>query len=246
MKFLRIIGFFTTAVVVICAASVGLVYANNRALHLTSNDAELVADTYSVGTAFAGSVQDMLVERGSQVVAGQELFRLQSATLDQALQTQRFSSEGVGYRVEGNDVIVFTAVKDGTVQELNASIGSFVPGNTVIALVGISDSLHLEATFSMSARDYARLPVGGSVSVDMPDGTTETTTIYELATNHLSEQVWVTPAHRLPRNCNSTMRKVSATGLLDRWASSLCQAGSHRETSQRCIPNCTTGRRNRR
>jgi hypothetical protein len=180
MKFLRIIGFFATAVVVICAASVGLVYANNRALHLTSNDAELVADTYSVGTAFAGSVQDMLVERGSQVVAGQELFRLQSATLDQALQTQRFSSEGVGYRVEGNDVIVFTAVKDGTVQELNASIGSFVPGNTVIALVGISDSLHLEATFSMSARDYARLPVGGSVSVDMPDGTTETTTIYDV------------------------------------------------------------------
>ena len=180
MKIVRIIGFLVLAAVTIGVASVGLVYANNRALHLTSNEAELVADTYSVGTAFAGSVQEMFVERGSQVVVGQDLFRLQSATLDQAMQTQRFSSEGVGYRVEGSDVIVFTAVKDGTIQELNASIGSFVPGNTVIALVSIADSLHLEATFSMSARDYARLPVGGIVSVDMPDGTTESTTIYDV------------------------------------------------------------------
>jgi hypothetical protein len=183
MTVLRIFGFVVTAAIVLGVAGFGLVFANERALSLTSDDAELVADTYNVGTAYAGSVQDISIQRGSVVTAGQDLLRLQSATLQQALQTSRFSEAGVGYRVENDDVIVFTAVKDGVVQELNANIGSFVPANQVIAVVGIAETLHLESTFTMNARDYARLPVGGSVSVDMPDGRAVSATIYDIQVN---------------------------------------------------------------
>lgn len=180
MNALRVIGFVVAACAVVALAGLGLVFANDRALHLDSDDASLEAETYTVGTAYAGSIQEVYIERGSVVTAGQDLLRLQSATLQQALQTSRFNPNGVGYRVEGEDVIVFTAVRDGAVQELNANIGSFVPANTVIASVGISDSLHLEATFSMTARDYARLPVGGDVTITLPDGTDTVATIYDV------------------------------------------------------------------
>lgn len=180
MTALRTIGFLVSAGLLLALAAFGLVFANERALDLHSDNAELVADTYTVGTAYAGSVQDIAIQRGSVVTAGQDLLRLQSATLQQALQTSRFNTDGVGYRVENDDVLVFTAVKDGVVQELNANIGSFVPANQVIAVVGIADTLHVEATFTMNARDYARLPVGGEIGVDLPDGRRVEAVIYDI------------------------------------------------------------------
>lgn len=180
MSILRTIGLTLSICLVVSLAAIGLVFANDRALSIQAEEAALVADTYNVGTAFGGTVQEMYVERGSVVTAGQDLLRLQSATLEQALATSRFNAQGVGYRVEEESVFVFTAVEDGVVQELNANTGSFVPANQVIAVVGIADSLHLESSFIMNARDYARLPVGGVVGIEMPDGAQVDATIYDI------------------------------------------------------------------
>lgn len=185
MKFLRIGGFILSSVIVLAVALGGLMYANQRALSVGASEATLVSDTYSVGTAYAGFVASMSIQPGTPVVRGQELLRLQSSTLQQSLQTSRLNPEGVGYRVEGDDVLVFTAVADGIVRDVEANIGSFVPGNSIIAVVGISNTLHLEASFPMNARDYARMQVGGDVDVRMPDGTSRTLALTEF---HVGEE----------------------------------------------------------
>lgn len=185
MKFLRITGFFVLSLLVVAIALGGLMYANQRALRVAASEATLVSDTYSVGTAYAGFVASMSIEPGMAVGKGQELLRLQSGTLQQSLQTSRLNPEGVGYRVEGDDILVFTAVADGIVRDVEANIGSFVPGNSIIAVVGISNTLHLEASFPMNPRDYARMQVGGAVDVTMPDGTTRTLALTEF---HVGEE----------------------------------------------------------
>lgn len=176
----RITRFVLTMALVLSFAGGAMAVAHDRALTLESDSATLVASTYNVGTAFGGVVQDIYVERGSVVREGDELLRLQSATLEQAILTTRFNADGVGYTVEDNSTILFTAVAAGVVQDLNAGIGSFVPANEVIAVVAVTESVHLEAAFTLNARDYARLPVGGDLSVRLPDGSTVVGVVYDI------------------------------------------------------------------
>ena len=180
MKGLRWLGFAIACVVALGIAFAGLVYANVSSLTVQAASAQLVTDDYSLGTPYAGTIQDLTIQRGDAVKKGDELFRLQSPTLESAMQTQKFTNAGVGYTIEDGGVMVFTASLDGVVQKVDAEIGSFVEEDQTIAVIAISDSIHLESEFTLGARDYSRIPVGGTVAVSMPDGSTVQAEIYDV------------------------------------------------------------------
>ncbi len=178
---IRKIASIIIGILVITAVSgAGLVYSNDQAHHLSADKAELVSSMYTIGTPFGGAAQSVSVENGALVEAGQEILRLQSATLQQARETARFNETGVGYRMEGVDVIVFTATAPGRIRGLDIGAGSFVSANTIMATVDIKDTLALSASFTMSPRDYARLSIGAPITVDLPDSTTVVAEVYDV------------------------------------------------------------------
>jgi multidrug efflux pump subunit AcrA (membrane-fusion protein) len=192
MRPLRWLGFVIAIVVVLGIAVAGLVYANVSARTVRATSAQLVTQQYSLGTPYAGTIQDLAIARGDVVKKGEVLFRLQSPTLESAMQTKTFTNAGVGYKIEPGGVMVFTAARAGIVQKVNAEIGSFVAADKVVAVVAIAQSIHLESQFSLDARDYARIPVGGTVAVSMPDGSTVQAKIYDVEVKKYANAVAAT------------------------------------------------------
>lgn len=180
MPLRKILTVLAALVVIASVSGAGLVHANDRSHRLSSSQAVLRSDSYSIGTPFGGSVQQVSVTRGTKVTKGQELFRLQSATLQQALATSRFNASGVGYRIIGDDVIAFEAANDGIVSDLLVADGSFIPANSVMAQIDLADTLIVEANFDLTPRHYSKVAVGSVVSVGMPDGTTVNAEVFDV------------------------------------------------------------------
>lgn len=176
----KILTLITAVTLILAISGAGLVYANDRSHHLFSSKAKLRSDSYSIGTPFGGSIQQVAVARGTRVSKGQELLRLQSATLQQALATSRFNAAGVGYRIIGDDVIAFEATGGGVVSDLAAAAGSFVPANTIMAQVDLDRTLIVEATFDLTARDYSKVAAGSVVTVALPDNTTVEANVFDI------------------------------------------------------------------
>jgi hypothetical protein len=180
MTFRKILTVLTAVVLIAGVSGAGLVHANDRSHHLSSSKAKLRSDSYSIGTPFGGSVQQVSVARGTKVTKGQELLRLQSATLQQALDTSRFNATGVGYRIVGEDVIAFEATNDGVISDLAVADGSFVPANSIMAQVDLDHTLIVEATFDLTARHYSKVAVGSVLTVGLPDTTTVDTEVFDV------------------------------------------------------------------
>ncbi len=176
----KVLTLLASLVLIVCISGAGLVHANESSHRLTSAQATLRSDSYSVGTPFGGSVEKVSVARGTHVTKGQELLRLQSATLQQALATSRFNDTGVGYRIIGDDVIAFEATNDGVVSDLLVADGSFVPANSAMAQIDLASTLVVEATFDLTARHYSKVAVGSVVSVGLPDGATVDTEVFDV------------------------------------------------------------------
>ncbi|WP_181073447.1 biotin/lipoyl-binding protein [Rathayibacter sp. AY1A3] len=187
MTALRWLGFLASCALALGVAAAGLVYANNSSLTVRAASAQLVTDEYSLGTPYAGTIQDLTISRGDAVEKGDVLFSLQSTVLESDMQTRTFTSADVGYRIEEGGLMVFTAALDGVVTSVDAEIGSFVEEDQMIAVVAISDSIHLESEFVLGARDYSRVPIGGTVAVAMPDGTTVDAEIYDVEVERFHE-----------------------------------------------------------
>lgn len=182
MRARKILQLVVGLLAAVALAAVGLVHAYDRTHALTAEKAVIESDISVVGTPFAGSISEILVTSGQEVQEGDDLLRLQSPTLQQARETSRFNDEGVGYRIEGEDEIVFQATASGIVGSLPYGTGSFVPANTEMTQIQLQDSMRVRAVLPMSAEDYARLSDGGStVAVTLPDGRAVDVEVYEVS-----------------------------------------------------------------
>jgi multidrug efflux pump subunit AcrA (membrane-fusion protein) len=181
MKIRTFLTFIVGAALLTGVVGLGLVHAYERAHTLHATSAVIESDTAVVGTAFSGVIADVAVRPGDQVQAGDELFRLQSPTLQQARETVSFNEEGVGYTLTDDDTLVFEATNDGTVGVLPYGVGSFVPANTEITTITLTDSLRVRASLPMTAGSYARLSTDAPVQVALPGGEHVEAEIYELA-----------------------------------------------------------------
>lgn len=167
-------------VLVVVLSGFGLLRAFDRAHTLNATQAVVESDTTSVGTAFAGSIASVSVSPGDTVSSGQELFRIQSPTLQQARNTSRFDAEGVGYRMQGEDTQVFVATGDGTVGAMPFGVGSFVPANTKITTITLHNTLRVRAELGLDAADFGRMPLGTEVEVTLPTREKVAAKIYDV------------------------------------------------------------------
>jgi hypothetical protein len=179
MSFRRFASLLLGAAVILGLGGVGLVYTYGRAHTIDAVEATVETDVSTVGTPFAGHIQSLEVQAGDRVTAGQEVARVQSPNLEQSLETG-FPEEGLGYRVDGDDVIVFTATADGVVGTAEHAVGSFVTANTQIATIEVEGTTRIRAEVPMTAADFARLPGGSPMTARLPDSSEVATEVYEV------------------------------------------------------------------
>lgn len=187
MKLRTILTLILGLVVVVGVAGFGLLQAFDRAHSLRATKATIESDVVVVGTAFAGSISEVSVAPGDKVASGDELFRLQSPTLQQARETSRFNPEGVGYRMSGDDTLVYVATGAGTVGDMPFGTGSFVPANTQITSIQLDNSLRVRADLALNAADYGRMPMGSTLEVTLPTRDKIETKVYEVSFEDSSE-----------------------------------------------------------
>jgi hypothetical protein len=179
MSLRRFVSLLLGAAVILGLGGIGLVYTYGRAHSIDAVRATVETDVSTVGTPFAGHIQTLEVHAGDRVTAGQEVARVQSPSLEQSLETG-FPEEGLGYRVDGEDVIVLTATADGVVGSAEHALGSFVTANTEIATIEVDGTTRVRAEVPMSAADFARLPGGSPMTARLPDSTEVTTEVYDV------------------------------------------------------------------
>jgi multidrug resistance efflux pump len=142
---------------------------NQRQAQVASMSASIQAAQYPVGTDYGGIVIDRLVDEGDSVTTGQELFTMQSPTLQADLAEGLVSLESVAYSVGADGVLTLTASVDGTVTGIKTERGSFVQAGQVLATVDRGGSLFVSAQFVLTSTDYARVEEGAAVDIVLPN-----------------------------------------------------------------------------
>ncbi len=175
---LRLIGGFLFVLALLGAL---LLYLNNSMAHVSSVSATLLSDTYTVGTDYSGIITQQYVSEGQHVNAGDKLFAIQSSVLDADLTNGTVSKNNLGYSLDGVNNIILKSTGSGTVSQIDYIAGSFVPANKEIATITKDGSLYVQADYSLSPPDYARIKDGDVVSVTLPNDEKVPASVFNIA-----------------------------------------------------------------
>lgn len=170
MKLSNILRLLLSITVIAAIGLLGLRASYSRAHTLEAELATVESSQTTIGTPFAGSLESVEVKPGDRVTAGQVIARLQSPTLEQAMTTQDFATEGVGFRIEGSGTMVFFATAPGTVSAVHLAEGSFTPANSVLVDIAADGSHGVVLSAWLTAKEYAMMGPGSTMTVRMPDG----------------------------------------------------------------------------
>jgi len=154
--------------VVLVIAALATYHLNESRGRAVADSAQILAKTYEVGTPYSGLVVGQEVEVGDTVKAGQPLFTIDSATLEYDRKTYNVSTtEGTKVDSAGNLVVLASA--DGTVTKIDAERGTFVSGAGDLATVERANTLYVQAEYTLSAKEYARVEPHARVEVELPN-----------------------------------------------------------------------------
>jgi multidrug resistance efflux pump len=155
------------AVVLVCAALT--LVMNRRLSQATSETATIRAESLGIGTDYAGTVTESLVDEGDEVTEGDPLFTVSSLTLQHDLAIGLVSADTKAYQVSEDGTITLVAPYDAVVTELSAREGAFVEAGSTIATLDRAGSLFVDAEVSLDPSDYARVRQGAPVTIVLPD-----------------------------------------------------------------------------
>jgi multidrug resistance efflux pump len=163
-RFKLLVGFL----VVLVVAALATYHLNESRGRAASDSAQILAKTYEVGTPYAGLVVDQAVDVGDTVRAGQPLFTIDSATLEYDRKTYHVDTiEGTTIDAKGHLVVLASAA--GRVTRIAAERGTFVPGASDLATVERASTLYVQAEYTLSAKEYARVEPHARVDVELPN-----------------------------------------------------------------------------
>lgn len=165
-----------TLIVLVVAALATYQLNENRGV-AASDSAQIVAKTYDVGTPYAGLVVDQLVEAGDRVKKGERLFVIDSASLQFDMKNGLAKPATEATRVDAHDRLVLLATEAGTVTKVAAERGTFVQSATELAVVQRAKSLYVQAEYTLTANEYARVAEDARATVELPNHQTITTTV---------------------------------------------------------------------
>ncbi len=134
-----------------------------------SDSAQILAKTYTVGTPYAGLVVDQKVDVGDTVTAGQPLFVIDSAALQFDLKNGFAKSATEATQIDDQGRLVVLATGDGTVTKVASERGTFVQSATDLATVQKADTLYVQAEYTLTAKEYARVKDDAAVTVVLPN-----------------------------------------------------------------------------
>lgn len=134
-----------------------------------SDSAQILARTYSVGTPYSGLVVDQKVDVGDTVKTGDPLFVIDSATLQYDIRNGFARQATEATQIDPDGKLVILATGDGTVTKVGSERGTFVQSAAELATVQRAGTLYVQAEYTLSAKEYARVPDGAAVTVVLPD-----------------------------------------------------------------------------
>lgn len=164
---LRLLGGLLTMVVVVAAATFHL---NDTQARVESSTAQVAAQSYTIGTPYAGLVVQQLVEIGSTVSDGDPLFLIDSANLQRDLAQGVVPPRTVEQDIDPEGYLIVRATGDGTVTALEGEFGTFVRESTEMATVQRADSTYVQAEYTLTPHQYARIGESPQATVILPDG----------------------------------------------------------------------------
>lgn len=156
-------------IVVLALTTLLTFHLNESRGRAASSSAQIAARTYQVGSPYAGLVVDQLVEPGDVVAEGDPLFVVDSASLRRDLENGFAPSVTTASDVDAEGRLVVKATGPGTVVDLVAERGTFVEAVGGLAVVEKADSLYVQAEYTLSAKDYARIEDDAAVTIVLPN-----------------------------------------------------------------------------
>jgi multidrug resistance efflux pump len=158
-----------------------LLYLNYSLAHVSSMSAKLLSDQYTVGTDYSGIITKQYVSEGQHVNTGDKLFVIQSSLLNADLASGSISKNDIAYSLDNQNDIVLKSTGSGTISNIAYLEGSFVPANKEIATITKTGSLYVQASYSLSPPDYARIRNGNTVQVTLPNDQKVSASIFDIS-----------------------------------------------------------------
>ncbi|GEL93726.1 HlyD family efflux transporter periplasmic adaptor subunit [Cellulomonas composti] len=160
--------------VVLVVAALATYHVNVRRGTAVSDSAQILAQSYVVGTPYAGLVVGQQVEVGDEVVAGAPLFVVDSASLERDLADGTVSAAGASTTIDADGDLVILATDAGVVTDVAAQEGTFVSAADHLATVQRAGTLYVQAEYTLSPKEYARVPQDATVTIELPNSATVT------------------------------------------------------------------------
>jgi multidrug resistance efflux pump len=168
-------------VLVLCVAAGATYHLNQTRGRVDSTSAQILGREVVVGAPYGGVVLTRSVDVGTAVHQGDALFVLDAPALALAIAGGRKDVPATT-KVDAQGHLVVEAAADGTVTSVTAEPGSSVQAGAELARVQRTNSLYVEAQFTLTPKEYARVPANAPVQVRLPDGTSVTGTAQDLHT----------------------------------------------------------------
>ena len=159
---------------VLVLAALATYQLNQKKGVAASDSAQILARTYDVGTPYAGLVVDQMVDVGDTVTTGEPLFVIDSSSLQYDLKNGFAKPETEATQVDDQGRLVLLAAGDGTVTAISSERGTFVQSATELATVQRANTLYVQAEYTLTPNEYARVEDNATATVELPNHRTIT------------------------------------------------------------------------
>ena len=159
---------FGVLVIIAVVAALTIVFSQRKG-ETTSSSASVEALSYPVGTDYAGSVVEQLVDQGDLVAAGDPIATIQSNSLLHELDNDATIASSEVYDVHDDGTLTLKSTVAGTVDKLLVLQGGYAAAGTTIAEISASEPLFVSAEFVLDPKDFARIYEGAAVRLELPN-----------------------------------------------------------------------------
>lgn len=157
-------------IVFVLALSALLTFHLNKEKGLaTSTSASITSESYTVASPYAGLVTEQFVQDGDTVAAGDPLFIIDSQALRNELALDMEPSSTTASVINKDGTLVITAAAAGSVTDISAQTGTYTQGAAPLAEIDKAGTLKVEADFTLSPTEYARVEDGAAVTIVLPN-----------------------------------------------------------------------------
>ena len=156
-------------VAVVAVAGVATVQLNDDRGRATSTTAQIAADSYTLGTPYAGTVVAQPAETGQSLGGGETVFVIDSPALELEIAEGLIEPEG-NPNIDAEGHFLLRATTPGVLTQTRVATGAFVQASSELATVQAEGTLRVEAAYEMTASQYGRLSDDAPVTLVLPDG----------------------------------------------------------------------------